>query len=704
MSLEPFQKDWDIVELCDEILADPTTDIETLRATLQDAQKSYVKVLKRADKLVRVSDRTDLRLRDASARIKKQQEELEKAHEELASHADRLEIEVAARTADLKMERTKLAKLVELGIAMAGERDEARLLSLVLEGALELTNADGATFYLTTDDERELRFKILYNRTLGTSLVDSPETPIPIPNVALYSDDGDQPNLKNVVSYSVNCRETINIQDAYDSADYDFSGTKRFDEANGYRSTSFLTVPLIPRGGDVLGALQLINATDPETGDVVPFDDELQGFVEALAALGAVTIDNQKLLTAQRNLMDSFIELIAGAIDAKSPYTGGHCNRVPEIAMMLVREAHDSTEGPFANFAFHSEDEWREFRIGAWLHDCGKVTTPEFVVDKATKLETIYNRIHEVRTRFEVLLRDQEIERLTQRLESLGGTGLSEAEREEILAPLREKFSFVADTNIGGEFLNDAAISKLNEIGAARWTRHFDDRLGLSGEELRRMASTPVETLPTEETLLADKELHRTPREPGTAAHYAARGFKVNVPDNERNDGELYNLSIARGTLTDEERFKINDHIVQTIVMLENLPLPKHMRRIPEYAGTHHETMIGTGYPKKLMRDELSVPARVMAIADVFEALTASDRPYKKAKTLSEALKIMGFMCKDRHIDPELFELFLQSGVHQKYADEYLDPSQVDAVDTEGLIVIAQEMSAKFVENDGVNA
>ena len=151
--------------------------------------------------------------------------------------------------------------------------------------------------------------------------------------------------------------------------------------------------------------------------------------------------------------------------------------------------------------------------------------------------------------------------------------------------------------------------------------------------------------------------------------------------------GEVYNLCIGRGTLTAEERFKINDHMVQTIIMLEQLPFPKHLKRVPEYAGGHHETMIGTGYPRRLTKADMSIPARAMAIADIFEALTAADRPYKKAKTLSESLRIMSFMKKDEHIDPDLFALFLETGVFSEYAEQYLLPEQIDEVDIDQYLV-----------------
>ncbi len=582
---------------------------------------------------------------------------------------------VSVGTDALSETQGKLARLVDLGIAMSSERDVNKLMEMVLLGAKELTNADGGTIYSVADDGT-LHFQIVRNDTLKIAMGGTSGNAISIPPVQLWDDDG-KPNHRNVVSHAVHAQETIAIPDAYDSTRFDFSGTRAFDARAGYRSQSFITVPLKPRGGDVIGAMQLINARVPGTKQVVPFSADIQRFVEALAAQAATALDNRNLLLLQEALLDSMIQLIAGAIDAKSPYTGGHCERVPELAIMLAEAAGDVTTGPLASFGFKSEAEWREFRIGAWLHDCGKVITPEYVVDKATKLETNYNRIHEVRTRCEVLLRDAEIERLKAVMageDSAAAQQRFDARKRQ----LEEDFAYIAECNIGGEFMAPDKVERLKRIAATTWTRHFDDSLGLSHPEMERHG--PVVPAPAEEKLLEDKPRHVIPRV-GDRDLYPGLGFQQKVPVHLYNLGEIYNLAISRGTLTEEERFKINEHIMQTIAMLENLRFPKHLRRVPEYAGTHHETLTGSGYPRKLTKDQLSVPARIMAIADIFEALTASDRPYKKAKTLSESVKILSFFKKDGHIDPDLFDLFLTSGTYRRYAERFLAAEQIDPVD-----------------------
>ncbi len=382
---------------------------------------------------------------------------------------------------------------------------------------------------------------------------------------------------------------------------------------------------------------------------------------------------------AQRELMDSFIELIAQAIDDKSPYTGGHCERVPELALMLAKAANDSSAPPFDAFKLSRDDEWREYRIAAWLHDCGKITTPEHIVDKGSKLEVIYNRIHEVRTRFEVLSRDAEIRFWEQLNGHPEQRDRLEAQLQASQRQLQEDFAFVAECNVGGEYLDEEKQQRLRDIARRTWQRRFDDRIGLSPvEEMRLKGEAPE--LPVTEQLLADKAEHIIERSQSTD-YPPEYGINMDIPEHLYNQGEVYNLSISRGTLTPEDRFKINEHMISTIKMLESLPFPDYLENVPRYASTHHETMRGSGYPRRLPGEDLSIPERILAVADVFEALTASDRPYKKAKPVSVAIDILHNMVEENHIDRDCFELFLRSGVYKRYAETFLDPSQIDEVD-----------------------
>ena len=407
-------------------------------------------------------------------------------------------------------------------------------------------------------------------------------------------------------------------------------------------------------------------------------------FVEELSGVAAVAIETRQLAEAQQRVMDAMIKLLADAIDAKSPYTGGHCERVPQLAQMLLDQVVNADSGPYASFSM-TEAERYEFRVAAWLHDCGKVTSPEYVVDKPTKLETLYNRIHEVRMRFEVLWRDAELA-YWRGLASGADPQVLQAALVHSQAQLQDDFAFVAQANIGGESMQDADIERLQQISQQRWQRHFDNRLGISRDEAQRYTGVPQPALPVEESLLADRPEHRVPwgerKPPVTKGDPCNRwGFDMRLPAHASNHGELYNLSIRRGTLNDEERFKINEHIVQTIIMLSSLPFPRQMRRVPAIAGNHHEKLDGSGYPRRLGEHDLGIAERVMAIADIFEALTAADRPYKPPKTLSESVKILVFMARDRHIDGQLLELFLSTGVYRQYAELFLRAEQIDEVD-----------------------
>ncbi|MBO6935432.1 MAG: GAF domain-containing protein [Deltaproteobacteria bacterium] len=527
-------------------------------------------------------------------------------------------------TLERRLERLEL--LYEVGIALSAEDDKDRLVERILLVAKDLCNADGGTLYLRSEDN-ELRFAIMRTDSLGIALGGTTGKPIELPPLPLVDPATGEPNEANIATCAAIRKESFNIPDAYDATGFDFSGTKKFDERAGYRSKSFLTIPMLNHHDRVIGVLQLLNAQDEKTGEVVPFEEEEQRIVEALASQAAVALDNQLLLEGQKELLEAFIQMIAAAIDSKSPYTGAHCERVPILTLMLAQAAVAVDEGPFADFTL-TEEEWYELKIAAWLHDCGKVTTPVHVMDKATKLETIFDRIEIVRARFEVLKRDAKIRMLEAQAE---GDEEAKPRYQREVAALESDLDFIEKANIGSEFLSDEAKDRIRAIGSRQYVQGTLKR-GLLAED------------------------------------------------------EIENLSISRGTLTEEERLIINGHMVQTIQMLEALPFPRNLRRVPEYAGGHHEKMDAKGYPRGVAAGDMSVPARIMAIADVFEALTAQDRPYKKGKTLSESMRILSFMKRDNHLDPDLLDLFVRSGVYQSYAEKYLPDSLIDEVDEDAIL------------------
>ncbi len=510
---------------------------------------------------------------------------------------------------------------------LAVETDHERKLELILKGAKKISGADGGSMYIVRDDH--IFFTNMLNDTLKLHLGGTSGKPVPFKKVPLQI--GGEPNLSNVVACVVNIKTTLNIPDIQTSKDFDFSRARELDKQLGYSTTSLLTVPLKNSKHEVIGALQLINAKEGGGHkNIIPFSDEVERIVEMLALQASSTLENAQLTKELKILFESFVDVLATAIDDKSPYTGAHCTRVPEITMMLADVA-DQDKELFPKFAM-SEDDKNELRLAALLHDCGKVTTPVHIQDKATKLETIFDRIELVDTRFEVLKRDAKIALLEQQMELIkqGKEDLAkdlQQKYEQQLDQIDEERAFLRTVNIGVEFMNEELKEKVNKIAAHKW-------VGPDGRTIN---------------LLSENEVH--------------------------------NLNITKGTLTDEEREIINYHIVSTIKMLESIPYPKHLQRIPEFAGGHHERMDGKGYPNGLTRDEMSLQARMIGIADIFEALTASDRPYKKGKTIFEALKILGYMKLDGHVDPDLFNLFIRNRIYETYALKYLKPDQIVEVD-----------------------
>ncbi|HZW12012.1 MAG TPA: HD domain-containing phosphohydrolase [Noviherbaspirillum sp.] len=525
----------------------------------------------------------------------------------------------------------RLEQLTELSVELSANRDTAQLLEKILRAAKAMTHADGGTLYRTSDDKRGLHFHISINDSLGMYQGGASGNEVKIPDIPLVNAAG-EPNLDAVAAYAANTGTSVNLKDVYKADTFNFSGMRRFDEQYHYHSQSLLTVPMRNHEGEVIGVLQLINAQNPDTGATVAFTETDQRFIEALASQAAIALTNQHLIQLLEDLFESFVKLINIGIDEKSPHTGRHCQHVPELTMMLAEAAHGTESGPLADFRM-SERDRKQLWIAGLLHDCGKITTPVHVVEKSTKLETLFDRIHLIDTRFEVLKRDAEI-RAWKEKASVGDDPqrtaryalIDERLRNE-LARLDSDRDFLRRANIGSESMSEDDQERVATIARYRWT-------GPDGME--------------RDLLDAD---------------------------------ELENLTVRAGTLNARERAIINNHISVTIRMLESLPWPKHLRSVPEYAGGHHERMDGKGYPRGLRGDQMPVQARIMAIADIFEALTAKDRPYKKGKTLSESLHLLGGFCQRNHIDPDLFDIFIRKKVYLEYARRFMDPAQIDEVD-----------------------
>lgn len=518
----------------------------------------------------------------------------------------------------------RIHQLNRIGVALSWHRDTTRLLETILESARDLTGADGGTLYLVSGEN--VSFEIMQTESLGIYLGGTTGRPVQFDPLPLFVDD--EPNRSTVVTSCIHERTSINIADTHKNATYDFSGTRRFDDSTGYDSRSLLAVPMLDHEGEVIAALQLINAID-DAGQVVPFDDESHQLAESLASQAAVALTNKHLIDGLRDLFESFVRLIAEAIDEKSPYTGAHCRRVPPLTLMLADAACQTRTGELAAFSL-SDNERYALDIAAWLHDCGKITTPEHVMDKSTKLETVDDGIERVATRFAVCKAELEGRRLREHIavgRDTEDAAAIDARFAQTATDLDEELAFLRRLNAGEVTVDDAALARIEQIGQRHWT----DAAGQS------------------QPLLTSEEKH--------------------------------NLAITRGTLNDQERQIIQNHAAVSLRMLNQLPFPGTLAHVPEYAGGHHERVDGLGYPQGLRREEMSVPARAMAIADVFEALSANDRPYKSARPLSDCLRILGYMVEDGHIDPDLFAVFIDHRIYEQYAERFLSRDQIDEVD-----------------------
>lgn len=514
-----------------------------------------------------------------------------------------------------------IRQLADLTGALTTEKDHIQLLDRIILGCMFLTNADGGTLY-TIDEENnnELHFTVLHNRSLGIH-----SKPRNMPTVEIYNAQQQASNL--VAAQTFAQQKTINIDDVYRSEEYDFSGTRKFDKQLNYRSKSFLCVPLMDHEGEIIGVLQLINALDKE-GQIITFPPDQQHLVESLASLAATVLTKRRLIDAQKELFESFIKLMGRAIDHKSPVTGKHCEQVPEIAMLLAEAVNNnSDDNHYADVQFNDNDMY-ELRIAAWLHDCGKITSPEYIIDKATKLHTMFDRIELVASRFREYKLQLQLNHL-RNLPALSPTDAEIAEQQvqRQCLQLDQDLAFLRQSNTGSEFMVDADVARIKQIAEIRWT----DDLGES--------------------------------------HYLL------------TEDEIENLCIRKGTLLQSEIQVMRDHIKVTIEMLESLPYPKHLAQVPEIACNHHEHLDGSGYPRGLLAEHISPRARIMCIADIFEALTSPDRPYKKGMLLSQAMNIIGKMVEDNHLDANLFTIFVKSGAYIEYANRHMSPRQIDEID-----------------------
>ncbi len=523
-----------------------------------------------------------------------------------------------------------LQQLIEISIRLSSEKDTNRLLEEILHIVMSIANCDAGTIY-SINSEQELVFETVINKSLDLYLGGSSGTPVEFLNIPLIKNG--KHNSGAMVAHCANSGEVVNVPDVYDTIPFDMSAARRMDERTGYRTKSMLVIPLKDHSDDIIGVIQLINAQ--EDGVTVPFSEDVETLVRSFAALGAISLTNKALVEKMEQLFMSFAQTIAKAIDEKSPHTGGHCRRVPALTLMIAEAIHNTDKGPLADFTLTNADR-HELDIAGWLHDCGKIATPDHIIEKSRKLQTIFDRIEYVNAKFEIVSRDIEIKYKNQMIEAL-----THGEKIEVmqlktamqreLQQLKVERAFIQKVNMGGEYLQDDEVALIHKIA-----KRYDIKI--------EGVQQPVLSI-----------------------------------------DEVNNLQVRRGTLTQAEREVMKHHMVITMDILETLPFPKHLQNVTEYALGHHETMDGKGYPRGLTKEQMSVPARLMALADIFEALSAADRPYKKAKPVSECLRIMGQMVENNHLDPDIFAIFIESKVYESYIEEFASQEQLDQIDLSNL-------------------
>lgn len=531
---------------------------------------------------------------------------------------------------NIPSEKLAFDHLLDISMQLSSEESSDILMEKILMAAMEVANADAGSIYMVTDSHT-LEFQTIINKSLNLHIGGSSKQEVNFPAIPLFIND--EPNKFAIVAHTVNTASLVNIDDVYDVLPFDFSAARHMDKVNGYRTKSMLTLPLKDHTGDIVGAVQLINAM--KGNEIIRFNKQIERQILSFASLGAIALTNRTLINNMEALFESFAKTIAVAIDAKSPHTGKHCERVPKLTLMMADATHLEKNGPLGDFKLSEQDRY-QLEIAGWLHDCGKIATPDHIIEKETKLQTIFDRIEYVNAKLEIVSRDIEIDYQSKIIAALQNNNTEASQRlllekEAKQKTLNEDRMFLQRINVGAEFLTSDQEKNIHTI-AARY------KVSIMGKT---------------QALL--------------------------------NDDEVMNLSIKRGTLNHKERLKIQEHMDVTQDILETLPFPKQLSNVIEYALGHHERMDGTGYPKGLTKEQMSVPARLMAVADVFEALSAADRPYKKAKSVSECLTIMGRMVLNNHLDEDLFTIFVRSKVYEPYIIEFADPEQLDEFDIEDI-------------------
>lgn len=494
----------------------------------------------------------------------------------------------------------QIEDILNIGIALSAEKDQNRLLEMIVSEARRITKADAGTLYMVDGDQ--LVYRIMQNESMGTFKGGGGEV-IPFPPV--------QMNMENISAFVAITHQSVNIPDVYNALEFDFTGPKKFDAATGYHTLSMLVIPLENHEGTVIGVLQLINAQD-EAGNLIPFGHHFEKVVSSLASQAAIFLTNIQLLRDIENLFNSFVDVMATAIDSRTPYNANHSRRVALLAGELARVINEEPDSRWGYETF-DKDRIAQLVMAGWLHDIGKIATPLEVMDKSSRIERPMELIMQ---RFDYIHSQLEKQYLEKKL-ALRSTSTQEQAAldewwEKELQSLQETREFIIKVDNPATFVDKDLQEKVREIASRTYK-------GITGEI-----------------------------------------FPWLKPD------EVTALCVMKGTLTDTERQVMEDHVVVTGRMLSKMPFTAKLKDVPYFAAIHHEHLDGKGYPNRLAEDDIPVEGRILALVDVFDALTADDRPYKKAMPLEQALKILGFMVKDHELDGDLLEIFIKHQVWEK--------------------------------------
>jgi len=529
-----------------------------------------------------------------------------------ALNALSLRAELAAAQRQVKLKEAEAQGLYEVGTALGGERNIARLQDLILRRCRELTIADAGSVYLVDEDENKqklLRFE--------TSQNDSIQMPTEKFSMPL--------NDRSIAGYAALKAQPVNIEDVYHlPADAPYGFNKGFDERMGYRTKSMLTVPLADHEGEIIGVIQLINhksspdirllSTEIAEREVMPFPPHSNEVLGAFAGQAAIALNNQLLISSIEQLFEGFVRASITAIEARDPTTSGHSERVAELTVGIAEAVNDIGAGRWKDVHFTGE-QIKEIRYAGLLHDFGKIGVRENVLVKANKL---YDwQLDVIQLRFGYVKKALEAEHS------------------------REKLALLLERD------REAYITAVGSLDT-----DYNERLIRLDEDLAAVVAA------NQPTVLAQEAASRL-ADIAVQTYFDHQGREQPMLDHP----ELLALSVKRGSLTEKEREEIESHVVHTYKFLSLMPWTRQFKQLPLIAGAHHERLDGTGYPHALKADEIPVQSKMMAIADIYDALTAADRPYKKAVPVETALDILTKEVQANHIDPELFDIFIKHRV-----------------------------------------